>query len=163
MPRRADLEAEIHRLQEQLAAAESREGPNVNDMGVAGRVAITRLRDTDFPELVKAVDDIPAIYEEKGYLPALAYCRGHVRSLVDAIILAVPRTADLVRSQHRLHMLLNEGEADLMMRRDQAGLRARMEFLECVERYAYAASVQAAFKHGAETPAGLVPATFRQE
>ena len=129
-------------------------------MGVAGRVAITRLRDTDMVELVAAVDDIPRIYQRHGYLAALAYTRFHVRKLTDALILAPAPTADLVRAQHRLHMMLNEGEADIMMRSDRAGLRARMDFLECVERYAFAGSVRSAFAHGAETPAGLVPPTF---
>ena len=156
MPTRIELEAEIRRLNEALTIAESREGPSSNDMGVAGRVAITRLRDTDYPELIKAVEQIPAIYGEQGYLAALGYCRTTVRSLVDAIVLDAPRTGDLVRAQHRLHMMLNEGEADLLMLEGQAGQRARMEFLEVVERFAYAPSVRAAFRHGQETPAGIM-------
>ena len=52
MPTRIELEAEIRRLNEALAIAESREGPSSNDIGVVGRVAITRLRDTDYPEQI---------------------------------------------------------------------------------------------------------------
>ena len=111
---------------------------------------------TDYPELIKAVEQIPAIYGEQGYLAALGYCRTSIRSLVDAIVLDAPRTGDLVRAQHRLHMMLNEGEADLLMLEGQAGQRARMEFLEVVERFAYAPSVRAAFRHGQETPAGIM-------
>lgn len=160
MPTRAELEAEIRRLQEELAVAESKEGPAPNDLGIAGRVAITRLRDTDLPELVRAVDNIPQVFETHGYLGALAYARTHIRSLVDAIILSAPRTGDLVQAQHRLHMLLGEGFVDVMMRSDRAGFRARAEFIECVERYAYAPSVKAAFAHGQETPAGIMPTGF---
>lgn len=164
MSRIADLQAEVRRLQEQLAVTEARSaGPSPNDMGVAGRVAITRLRDTDYPELVAAVDDIPHIYEQFGYLRALAYCRAHVRSLVDAMNLGTPPTGDLVQQQHRIHMLLSEGFADLLMRRDQIGLRSRMEFLEVVERYIYLLAVRNAFARGAETPAGIMPPTFRGE
>jgi hypothetical protein len=160
MPSRAELEAEVIRLREQLAMAEANQGPSANDMGVAGRVAITRLRDTDLPELVSAVDQIPDIYERFGYVRALAYCQVHIRGLVDAMSLIAPKTGNLVQTQHRIHMMLNEGEADLMMRKDQAGLRARMEFLVVVERYVYSLAVRAAFAHGAETPAGIIPPTF---
>lgn len=152
-------ERELARLREELDVLRSRE-VRPDDMGVAGRVALTRLRDTDYPELVKAVEAIPSVYEQEGYWAALAYCRTHVRSLLDAILVADPRTPDLVRTQHRVHMLLDEGQADVLMRRDQAGVRSRMEFLEAVERWAYALSVKAAFAHGTDTPAGLVPPTF---
>jgi hypothetical protein len=163
MPTRIELEAEIRRLNEALAMAESREGTSSQDMGVAGRVAITRLRDTDYPELIAAVEQIPGIYANEGYMAALGYCRTTIRSLVDAIILSAPRTADLVRTQHRIHMMLSEGEADLMMRTDEPGQRARMEFLEVVERYALAPSYQAAFRHGVETPAGIMGISPNQE
>jgi hypothetical protein len=163
MPTRKELQDQILRLQEALAVAESREGPSANDMGIAGRVALTRLRDTDYPELIAAVEKIPTVYREQGYLGALAYCRTHVRSLIDSIILAAPRTADLVKAQHRIHMLLTEGFADVLMRHDSAGIRSRMELLECVERYALAPSIRAAFAKGAETPAGLMDPRFTGE
>jgi hypothetical protein len=112
--------------------------------------------------LVKAVEAVPAVYEQKGYWAALAYCRTHVRTCLDALGVADARTPDLVQTQHRVHMMLDEGQADILMRRDQAGMRARMEFLEVAARYFYAPSVKAAFAKGAETPAGLLPPTFNR-
>jgi len=157
MPTVKELRAQVARLQEQLAVAESREGPSPNDMGVAGRIAITRLRDTDYPELVASVERIPQIYREEGYSAALAFCRTVVRSQIDSLILANPRTGDLVRAQHRIHMLLNRGFADVLMLNNRAGVHARADLLECVERYAFAPSVKAAFAKGQESPAGLFP------
>lgn len=156
--REAELEAEVSRLREMVQALQAR-GPAPNDQGVAGRVAITRLRDQDYPEVVAAVMRIPRVYREHGYLAAMGYIRTTVRSVVDSITLTEPRTGDLVRSLHRLHMMMEPGLADPMLRSDRAGMVARIEFLECVERYAYAASIRSAFAKSTETPPGLVPTT----
>lgn len=129
-------------------------------MGVAGRVAITRLRDADYPELAQAVARIPAVFAKGGHRAASYYVRNYVRTLVDAIVLQAPVTGDLVRSLHRIHAMLSPGQAEAMMRTDGAGDLARMEFLEVVERHAYAPSVRAAFARGAETPAGIMPSSY---
>lgn len=161
MSRTSELEAEVLRLRERLAVMESRaDTTSRNDMGVAGRVAITRLRDADYPELVAAVAGIPAVRAERGAAAAEAYVRTHVRSLVDAIVLQAGRTADLVRSMHRLHMLMGPGFCQVLQRPDRAGLRARTELLELVERLCFAPSVRAAFAHGSETPAGILPPSY---
>ena len=156
---KAEMMREIARLREQVAMLEQRT-VRPDDLGIAGRIALTRLRDTDYPELVKAVEALPAVYEAKGYWAALAYARTHVRTLLAAILVADPRTPNMATTQHRMQMMLNEGEVDVMMRRDQAGVRSRMEFLECVALYAFSPSIRAAFAKGAETPFGIVPPTF---
>jgi len=157
----AELESENDRLREELEFERSKtRDVTTNDLGVAGRVAITRLRDADFPELIRATERIPEVYTAHGRLTALSYCRVHIRSLVDAIVLQAPRTADLVRSLHRIHALLSEGQAELLMRADTAGARGRADFLEAVERFAYAPSVRAAFARSSETPPGLIPPTY---
>jgi hypothetical protein len=112
--RESELEAEIVRLREQLEVEKSRDVSG-SDMGVAARVAITRLREQDFPEFVRSVESIPTIYRQEGRLAALAYVQERVSTMVDAMSLVAPRTPDLVRTQHRIHMLLNEGQAELLM------------------------------------------------
>lgn len=125
------------------------------DMGVAGRIAITRLRDTDYPDLQRAVNELPHLAREKGSEYAIAVARTTIRSLIDAIVLRAPRTPNLVTALHRIHMLLNEGMVELLIRSDRIGYRARTALLEAVERFAFAPSVRAAFDRGLETPAGL--------
>ena len=154
--REAELEAEIIRLREAMASMESRAGPSSNDMGIAGRVAISRMRDTDYPELVAAVDRLPGIYREAGRMAAIAYARTHIRALLFSIIFSNPRTADLARIQHRMMSMLSEGQVEVMFRSDTAGVRARTDFLEVVVIHAFAPSVRAAFAHGTETPPGLI-------
>ena len=110
----AALEAEVVRLREQLAVEQARE-VSPSDMGVAARVAITRLREQDFPEFVRCVETIPHVYREEGRLGAMTYIHGRVASMIDAMSLAAPRTPDLVQTQHRLHAMLNEGQAELLM------------------------------------------------
>ena len=112
--REAALEAEIVRLREQLAVEQARE-VSPSDMGVAARVAITRLREQDFPEFVRCVETIPHVYREEGRLGALTYIQGRVASMIDAMSLSAPRTPDLVQTQHRLHAMLNEGQAEVLM------------------------------------------------
>lgn len=159
---RQDYEAEIVRLHERIALMESERAQTAaNDMGVGGRVAITRLRDTDFPELAKTVEDIPEVFREDGALAALAYCRGPVRAAVDAIAFAQPRTPALAQQLHRIHMMLTEGQVELMYRDDSIGVRARIDFMEAVERCVFSESVKAAFARGTETPAGILPATYQ--
>lgn len=161
MPTRIELEREISRLREQVNMLEQRE-VRPDDMGIAGRIALTRLRDTDYPELVKAVEAIPAVYEAAGSETALSYCQTHVMSCLLALNLTDMRTADLVITQHRVVQMLDEGQAEIMFRRDRAGMRNRREFLNMAVRYFYAPSIRAAFNRGAETPAGLLPATFQK-
>jgi len=156
-----ELEAENDRLREELEYERSKtRDVTTNDLGVAGRVAITRLRDADLPELVRAVERIPEVYTAHGRMTALSYCRVYIRSLVDAIVLQAPRTADLVRALHRIHAMLSEGQAEVMMRGDVAGSRSRADFLEVVERFAYAPSVRSAFARSSETPPGLISPTY---
>ena len=158
----AEKESEIIRLRERLALLEAQaDRTQSNDMGVAGRVAITRLRDTDFPELIAAVESIPGIFAEEGHLAAMSYCRTTIRSQIDSIILITPKTGDLVRTQHRIHMMLSEGQVELLFRADRIGVRVRTDLLEIVERYAFAPSIKAAFSHGQETPAGIMPTGFQ--
>jgi hypothetical protein len=157
----AELELENQRLREQLALAKAREGPAQNDAGVAGRIAITRLRDADYPEFADSVARIPHIFKDQGYVAALTFIRTAIRAQIDAIVLMDPRTPDLARSLHRIHAMLSPGQAEVLMRADRAGQIARMELMEVVERYAFAPSVRAAFSRGTETPAGLLPTSFR--
>ena len=159
MPTVAELQAEIRRLHTALAVEQSRNGSAAqNGPGVGGRQAIQILRDDDYPLLQRAVDNIPAIRQNRGRIAAEAYIRTVVRSALDALIFEEARTGDLVQTRHRLHMQLSiPGEGEVLMRSDGAGARARVRFLEACERYAYALSVRSAFSRGSETPPGLVP------
>ena len=121
------MEAEIVRLREQLAVEQARE-VSPSDMGVAARVAITRLREQDFPEFVRCVETIPHIYREEGRLGALTYIQGRVASMIDSMSLSAPRTPDLVQTQHRIHAMLNEGQAEALMLDEFEPERA-----ECIE------------------------------
>ena len=112
--REAALEAEIIRLREQLAVEQARE-VSPSDMGVAARVAITRLREQDLPEFIRCVETIPHVYRQEGHLGALTYIQGRVASMIDAMSLSAPRTPDLVQTQHRIHAMLNEGQAEVLM------------------------------------------------
>lgn len=150
------LQAELARQNEEMAAMTARE-VSPADMGIGGRVALTRLRDQDWPDFIRAVDNLPRVYRKDGYWGAMNYARTNVRSKLDALTFRPPRTGMLVRLRHRIHMLLEEGMVDVMFRPDRAGERARLEFKEVAERYCYALSVQASFERGAETPAGLLP------
>jgi hypothetical protein len=152
-PRTLDtVEAENARLRKALAVANARAtGTQANDQGIAARLALARLRDDDFPELVEAVERLPSVRIRRGYLVAEAYGRDTLRSLVDAIALAAPRTPDLATSLHRVHQRLSPGSLDVLMRDDLAGARARVAFLEVVERYIYAPAIQAAFARSSES------------
>lgn len=151
----ADLDvanAENARLRKALAVANAKAtGTQANDQGVASRLALARLRDDDFPEFVEAVERLPSVRISKGYLTAEAYGRATLRSMLDALAIQAPRTADLARNVHRVHQFLSPGQLDVMMRDDLAGARARMEFLEVVERYVYAPAIQAAFARSTES------------
>lgn len=147
----AEKDAQIGRLQRALAAERDRQGAGVGDAGVAARLALARLRDNDFPEFAEAVYRTPKVRALKGYLTAEAYCRTHLRSLVDALVLQAPRTPELVQTLHRLHGMLSAGACDVLMRNDLAGERARIDFVEAVERYAYAPAIQAAFARSNES------------
>jgi hypothetical protein len=144
--------AEVARLRKALAIANAKAtGTQANDQGVAARLALARLRDDDYPEFVEAVERLPAVRIARGYLVAEAYARDTLRSLMDAIALAAPRTPELATNLHRVHQRLSPGSFDVMVRDDLAGARARIAFLEVVERYIYAPSIQAAFARSTES------------
>lgn len=171
----------IRRLEEELAVLRSRAGPTSSDYGVVGRQALSRIRDVDFPELAEAVESIPEVARLEGRVAAQAYCRTHIRSYIDVLAVQPPRTADLVRMRHRIHMMLSGGQADLLSMEhypegpdgkvrcrcgqtdprkclyERAGIRSRMELLEVVERYCYSLSIHGLFSRGAEVPAGIMP------
>lgn len=150
--REGQLEAEVARLRKALAVANARAtGTQANNQGVAGRIALARLRDDDFPELIEAVERLPAVRISRGYLVAEAYGRDTLRTLVDALALAAPRTPELATNLHRVHQRLSPGSLDVLMRDDLAGARARVAFLEVVERYVYAPAIQAAFARSTES------------
>ena len=145
------LVAEVDRLREENSILKERAG-TIEAQGVAGRLPISDLRDRDWPELIKAVERIPFIYQSTGHLGALAYCQQTVASSLHALSLKAPRTADLVQSQHVLNMFLEEGQAELMMREDYAGKRSRAEFLHQVELHVLRPAYRAAFEKSLEAP-----------
>ena len=87
------LVAEVDRLREENSILKERAG-TIEAQGVAGRLPISDLRDRDWPELIKAVERIPFIYQSTGHLGALAYCQQTVASSLHALSLKAPRTAD---------------------------------------------------------------------
>lgn len=152
-----DANTEIERLRELLSEVEQRRGGDGKDAGVVGRLPISRIRDFDYPALVRAVARLPVIYKEDGLDNAITYAQTTLPSLLDALNLVPPRTADLVRAQHRVKAMLTEGQVELMLRSDRVGARSRREFLTAAETYFYTPAVRAIFAHGTETPPGLLP------
>lgn len=152
-----EYQREIVRLQEANAMLEARE-VSPQDMGIWGRVSITRGRDTDFPEFVRAVDKWPAVYAKDGLSGAYAYT-DHVRSLMHALAVRAGNTPELVRMVHRLEMLTQEPDVWIMCGACGsiiAARRRRRKFIHLVEEYIYAPSVKAAFDRSTETPGGLL-------
>lgn len=157
MKTRRELEEEITRLRDALSGMDATETSTSNDIGVAGRIAITRLRDDDWPDLIRVIEELPEIAHRYGDMSALSHIRTTIRTRIYAMILSMPQTGDLVRCRHRIDMMLSEGEAELLWRTDRAGVRSRADLLEVVAVHCFAPSILAAFQHGQETPAGILP------
>lgn len=153
-----ESQREVARLQEENAMLQARE-ISPQDLGILGRVSITRGRDTDFPEFVKAVDKWPGIYEQFGLAAAYAYA-DHVKSLMHALAVRWGNTPDLIRAVHRLEMLYQEPDVWIMCGAcgsAVASRRRRRRLIHLVEQYIYAPAIKAAFDRSTETPGGLLP------
>ena len=156
---RSDMEDEASRLRVALSVAQNREVSS-NDMGIGGRTALTRLRDTDMEEFSTAVAKIPSIYLEGGYPAADFYCRFKLGRMIDALSFAAPRTADLARCLHGIKAMLGGGQGKCLMRADRAGQRTRADLCVAVREYCFLPSIRASFAKGVETPAGILPVQY---
>ena len=135
---------------------------------IANRKALGDVQDS-WDSLVAAVEDLPrsvrretlAAKKRNPHLSdrgaaleareqTLAFGRTHLRSLVDAISLSWGRTKDVEMNVHRIHMALTEGPLLLLLRDDHIGLRARVAFLEAVERVCLAPTDKAVFERSRE-------------
>ncbi len=155
------LRREIERLQEANAMLSARE-VSPQDMGIFGRVSLTRARDTDFPEFVRAIDVWPTVYRTYGLSAAYAY-GDHCKSLMHALAVKAGITPDLIRAVHRLEMFYSEPDIWLMCGAcgsDIAARRRRRKLIHLVEEYIYAPSIKAAFDRSTETPGGLLSPTL---
>lgn len=148
----AEANATIARLQEALATIQRRGVPQTNSRAVLSREAMTSLRDHEWDAFTRALDRLPVIAQNEGYLAALGYAKGHLANLINAMNVKPARTGDLARSQHRVFMQLNEGEVDGMMRSDAAGQRMRIEFMASVQTFIVAPSYKAIFEKSTEQP-----------
>lgn len=124
----------------------------------SGRPALALTRDTDWEDVVRTVNALPLIAQERGRLVATAFARTEIRSLVDIVALAEPRTRSQAHGLHRLHILLSEPFARVMARDDVAGFVQRSLFLEAVERFALAPTFRRVFERSApELESGYTP------
>lgn len=114
-------------------------------LAASGRSSLSKLRDKDFEDFVRAVRSLPAISNKYGKETAIAWARIELRSLLDILALIEPSDPEIKQAQHRVHLLLAEGTIRLMLRADTIGFRARTDFMVMVERYFLAPSIREVF------------------
>ena len=152
----AELEAENIRLRERIALLEAdRDRYSPQDMGLAGRLAITRLRDTDAVDIEAVIERIPVIYEQRGWWAAMSYCRNDVKRYLKTLSLRPGLTGTIIQAQKRIGKYLSEVQAPLLFFRTMPG--PRIELLEAINEAFYEPAVQATFAKSIETPPGILP------
>lgn len=113
--------------------------------GAAGRFDLRTLRDTDWEDVVRAVNRLPKMAAQKGVEMAIAWAQTELRSIIDLLFLADPKTPELAKAAHRVHVALSEGFVRVMCRPDRAGFLMRRDFLAAVERQLYSPTARAVF------------------
>lgn len=126
----------------------------------SGRPAMALTRDSDWEDLVRAVNSLPKMAESEGIDTAIAWGMTELRSILDLLGLGEPRTAEDAKAAHRLHIALTEGFLRVMARSDRAGFLLRRDFLAAAERQHLAPTLRAVFNRTtADTRSPYVPIT----
>jgi hypothetical protein len=112
----------------------------------SGRPAVGLTRDSDYEDFIRGVHSLPEQARKGGIEVALVWADTELRSFVDVLILAHPRTESGAKAQQRVHIALNEGAIRVMCRDDLAGLRCRSDFIRAVERSCLAPTLRAVFE-----------------
>lgn len=111
-------------------------------------MAITR--DTDWEDIVRAVQSLPKLAHDKGVDVAVAWAEFELRSLVSLIDLTDPRTPAAARNAHRaLSVVLTDGFIRVMVRNDGAGFRMRRDVLAIWERVLLGPTLKSVFARSA--------------
>ena len=129
--------------------------------GAAGRPALGILRDTDFEDVVRAVNSLPIIKEREGIEVAVGWGMTELRSLLGLLDLADPRTPEAAKDIHRaIGVTLGEGFVRVMTRNDRAGFLMRRDFLAAVEFHLLRPTIRVVFNRTtADTRTPYVPLT----
>lgn len=98
----------------------------------SGRPALAMTRDLDFERVVKGVNGLPKMAAEQGIDVTVAWATTELRSLIDLLYLADPRTPEDAKAAHRVHIALSEGFVRVMARSDRAGFLMRRDFLTAI-------------------------------
>lgn len=124
---------------------------NEASTAAAGRPALALTRDTDWEDVVRAVNSLPSMAKDRGLIVACAWARTELRSLISVIVLADPKSRAQALARHRtLGIMLSEPFARVMCRDDAAGLVQRTEFLEAVELWCLGPTIQRVFERSAQ-------------
>lgn len=159
--RRSEAENAALRAREQ-ESAESRLGPQ-DAAGVGGRFAIAQFRDADFVQFDRLLNSLPGAAADPkiGYGAAVHLRETHLSAAVDSLGFARSFNRYQVRSRHRIHMALEGGAGDVLLRPDRIGLAARTILARAVEREMLSRSFVRLFERSVETPVVPVAAERR--
>lgn len=128
--------------------------------GASGRPALGILRDVDWEDVVRAVNSLPTMAEERGVDVAVAWGMTELRSVLDLLHLHDPKTPEDAKATHRVHIALSEGFLRVMVRSDRAGFLLRRDFLASVERQFFSPTARAVFaRTTADTRSPYIPLT----
>lgn len=126
----------------------------------AGRPALGLLRENDWEDVMRAVHSLPVMAETKGIEVAVAWGMTELRSLLDLLYLADPKTPEDAKASHRVHIALTEGFLRVMVRSDRAGYLMRRDFLAAVERQFFSPTARTVFNRTtADTRSPYIPLT----
>jgi hypothetical protein len=124
--------------------------PDTGPSAASGRPSLGLTRDADWEKVVRAVNALPAMAEKRGVDVTVAWAQTELRSLIDLLALAPPRTPASALAQHRVHLLLGEGFVRVYARPDRAGLAARRDLLSAIEREMLHPTFRAVFGRSSE-------------
>ena len=151
------LERENRTLKELVQDFDERYQGPADIEGVAGRPGVIILRDKNMGEVKKIIDDLPNVPGLRtpdgtplGFFRAVAYVRGEVAKMIDAVIVVGSYNTALVRDRHRLKMWIYN-RAGKLVRPDFIGESMRADLYSIVESVAFAPSVPHLFGISQET------------
>lgn len=159
--RRLEAENAALRAREQ-ESTESRLGPQ-DAAGVGGRFAIAQFRDADYVQFDRLLNALPDVAADPklGYGVAVHLRETHLSAAVDSLGFARSFNRFQVRSRHRIHMALEGGAGDVLLRPGRIGLAARTILARAVEREMLSRSFVRLFERSVETPVVPVAAERR--
>lgn len=126
----------------------------------AGRPALALSRDTDWEDVMRGVSSLPEMARAEGIETAIAWAMTELRSLMDLLYLAEPKTPEDAKAAHRVHAVLSEGFVRVLCRDDRAGFLMRRDFLAAIERQLFSPTVREVFRRTtADTRSPYIPIT----